>query len=791
MSNNGNLTDINYWRQTLGLLPVPLFSNSEQDERFVLLNGSKGNFCLDLKNPRIGDEARNYAWSSNVGHYIAIGDTIEVQRWDQRRTTIDRYNYQSVYDNLEKFHSYLESDAPTQGISVVTHSIGVFRRLRAVLGPDYDGMQCLKAFLYLLACATDSSEPNRLDLDRWSLSRDDVDIALSIRSEDWYALQSDLIRGRVVDELVPNLPLVLRHAAGQLFQEAHYEAVFVPQEQLTFSGLLPSSVRITKKHAGIGVHFTPGALSRALTEQALNTLDKSPNGIVIFDPACGSGEFLRETLRQLDLMGYVGRIKLIGWDQSQAATDMARFVLGWEKQNVQRIVDLEIRCTNSLVTEWPSNIDIVLMNPPFLSWQAMDAEQRQLIIQFPGAFSNRRPDLSYAFIWKAVSCIRPGGVLGTILPASVLDGVSAENLRKKLSEEMSPRLVARLGSHLLFSGALVDTALYVAKKGGETKDPTLAFWADYRSSSNSAGLRALRRAHYITDFGAYPVVGEGFSLYLNPTLGRDYVSWAPRPYKTWEILNSLRHLPKVGDLFDVKQGIRTGNNKAFILDKEEWESLPDKEKPYFRPAVVNRAIRSGSLNDVAYVFYPLGDKRIGSEQELQDVVSCYYEEHLLPNKRALLSRSRVNPDKWWELTLHRDWQIQHIPKLVSTYFGDAGSFAWDEYGKFVVLQGFAWLPRRQKLLPRRICLAYLAILNSELFSNLLSAVSNNVGGGQWNLSKKFVDNIALPDLSDEHVNSIIVSNLSKIGEDIHSEAKIDEKQLQELVRKAYGVDVEL
>ena len=92
-------------------------------------------------------------------------------------------------------------------------------------------------------------------------------------------------------------------------------------------------------------------------------------------------------------------------------------------------------------------------------------------------------------------------------------------------------------------------------------------------------------------------------------------------------------------------------------------------------------------------------------------------------------------------------------------------------------------------MPRGIYLAYLAILNSELFSDLLSAVSNNVGGGQWNLSKKFVDNIALPDLTDEHDNSITLSNLSKIGGDIHSEATIDEKQLQELVNKAYGIDV--
>jgi adenine-specific DNA-methyltransferase len=65
------LSNVKIWVEKLGLLPIPLFSNQEDKKQFVLLNGSKGNFCLDLENVQeLGDQTRSFAWSANVGHYI-------------------------------------------------------------------------------------------------------------------------------------------------------------------------------------------------------------------------------------------------------------------------------------------------------------------------------------------------------------------------------------------------------------------------------------------------------------------------------------------------------------------------------------------------------------------------------------------------------------------------------------------------------------------------------------------------------------------------------------------------
>jgi adenine-specific DNA-methyltransferase len=787
--------ELDTWRLELGLMPVPLFPERQQPDAFVLLNGIRGNLCLDLERAELSSETRNYAWSSNVGHYIAVSDRhVEVQRWDKPRAALERYNRESVYQNLEQFHAFLEKNAPRQELSIISHAIRVFRSLRALLGSDFDGSQSLNAFLYLLASVTEGVGRGQLNLSNWRLNEEAQAIANHFRPGDWNSLSEEFTRGRPIESLAPVFNLLLRHASGQLFQEAHYEALFVPGQQLLIEGFLPDPVIVRPERKAVGVHFTPQALARTLVEESLSVLGGQNSSLTIFDPACGSGEFLREIIRQLVLQNYTGQIKVIGWDVSKAACDIANFVLAWEMRNTGPTVDVEIRCLDALDSDqtWPVNVDLILMNPPFVSQQEMSPAQKEAVRHALGGMRTGRVDFSFAFLWKAALSVREGGVIGSILPASFLDSESAKPIRGQLADFMAPRLIARLGSPLLFSNVQIDAALYIAQRGADVQQPAIAFWADHRSESSFAGLRTLRKLRHYESLAAYPVIRNGFSIYPNPDIGHSSKSWAPRPYTSWQLLQKMGHLPKVKTLFDVRQGVLTGANKVFLLDKSKWLQLPDNERGYFRPAVVNRSINYGYLQDWVYVFYPYGEQKLENEEQLQTKLNDYYSSYLLPAKQKLHSRNRVNPEKWWELTWHRNWQVDNEPKLVSTYFGDAGSFAWDAGGEFAVVQGYAWLPKKRlskfSPLPANLGLAYLALLNSAIFSELLSATSNHVGGGQWNLSTRFVAEIAIPNLFDEQINPVIVNDLAQIGENFHAGLPVDELLHDKLVRIAYGVD---
>ena len=152
-----DLKDINTWSCDLGMLDIPLFEGQENDERYVMLNGSAGNFCLDLNTNynSLRDEFRNFAWSSDVGHYIKLEKSnVRVYRWDKKSPEI--YYKDSVLENLEKFQDYLDKNQPRQDMSIINFIIRKYRELwNSFKDNNINGKDVLKAFLFLLACAKD------------------------------------------------------------------------------------------------------------------------------------------------------------------------------------------------------------------------------------------------------------------------------------------------------------------------------------------------------------------------------------------------------------------------------------------------------------------------------------------------------------------------------------------------------------------------------------------------------------------------------------------------------------
>jgi adenine-specific DNA-methyltransferase len=799
------IDEIETWRRGLGLFPVPLHHDSEEGPRFVLLNGARGSFCLDLSgadpDPR---DARSIAWSSNVGHYVALtGDSVVVQPWDQRPGRVDRYTYASVAQQLDEFHSYLEKTTPDTSTSVVSHGLRAFRGLRTALGGDIKGTQALKAFLLFLACAHERTGYESIDLIRWELEEEACSVAKHAKAQEWAILLEEFAGGRRNEALELRIDLLLRHASGFMFQEAHYQALVAESGQMQFDFLAPEPARIRRTADSSGLHFTPPALSRTLVEESLRYLDtRTDRRLAVFDPACGSGEFLREVLRQLRLQKYSGHLRLIGWDISDAACAMARFALAWDLRSEPRNVQVEIRRCDSLADPeiWPDNIDLLLMNPPFVSWQNLSPAQEDSLARTLGPKLKYRPDLSAGFLFKAAHAVKSGGILGSVLPSSFLSAESAEPIREYVGGVLQSKLIARLGSHTLFPGAVVDAALYIAVAGAQNGEPPLAVWSDYRPDSAFASLRELRKARSADSRLVYPIKSSGYSLYHNPEIGTGGESWAPRPYESWVLLKSLADLPRIRQFFRVHQGSRTGHKSALVLAKHDWSSLPKNERRFFRPAVLNGSIADGVLSDLAYAFFPYGEQEISTEAELLRSLPTYFERFLAPHLAALKTRTRVKSEKWWALSERRKWQEQKRPKIVSAYFGESGAFAWDGTGRFIVVQGFGWLPTEdaEPAVSPKVALAYLALFNSRLFWRLLSATSNHVGGGQWDLSPRFVNEIPIPWLgaslgaSSSSMDGDLLADLCQLGEEIdrrslQSLTQSEKDRLEQAVEAAYGL----
>jgi len=772
------LDNLDTWRIELGLMPVPLFGH-QNERRYVLLNGGKGNFCLDLAagtQDEEGDE-RDRAWSADVGHYIKVlQDRVHVWRWDQSSAEVIKRDL--VANNIIQFQTYLEERQPSKNSSVVGHFISIYRQVRTLLGDRVDGSGALQAFLYLLASADDQNgngSVNRIDWGKLPRARE---LTESLTQHQRDGICEEMVSMRPGDRLKPIIPLVLRHASGRLFQEAHYLVELDPQQSLFGA----PEAKPVGRDSTLGAFFTPSPLVRTVVEEALKAQPALPADITVLDPACGSGEFLREALRQLQLRGHAGRVKLVGWDISSAALSMAQFTLDWERSQSGLQVELALEERDALaLDDWHVGANLILMNPPFISWQGMDDVQRQRVTKRLGALSSKRPDYASVFFFNAVNALEVGGAIGTVLPASLLDGESYVDLRQSIANAVKPHLIARLGSHTVFADAMVDAALYVGVHG-QIDRPTLAVWSNHKADSSA---RALRRVRSISPMQVITYVFDSgdYSVYAAEHLGRDGGSWAPRSYTAYRLLKEVSQLPPAESLFDVSQGTITGLNSVFLVSREYVEALPKRERKYFRPAVINNSIIDGRLTDETYVFYPYGKSlEIESEESLLKKLKVFSGDRLIPNKAALRKRSATKSDQWWALTRPRQKLDAKGPKLISTYFGGAGSFAWDSDGRYIPIQGYGWVSKSDEIEGCEV--AYLALLNHPLIDTLLSGVSNNLSGGQWNLSERYVNRLPLPKLER---NDVITEALTAIGNALVQGMHVDRDVWTRSVHAAYGL----
>ncbi len=816
MNGLAQFKTVGAWRTALGLLPVFMRGTAENQERYVLLNGSKGNFCLDFVGGTDQNSQRIAAWSCDVGHYITIsGDSVLVNRWEKGAAE-ERFSCRSVFERLPEFHRHLEKTTPDQSRNIVNHVLAVFRRIRTVVGEQDNGLRSLRILLHLLASAA-AGQDGLLssDLTRWGLTSDVVAPSQTITDATWRPLYNDLSGLGRYDTLPPDFDLVIRHASGAVFQDAHLEAQISQQRWL--EGLEgPAYIDSKSVPHDTGVYFTPAALARTLAEEAMRRVQPDANrALVIFDPACGSGELLKECLRQLRQNGHVGHVRIVGWDKSPAAVDMARFVLTWESRAwLTGQVDIDVTRHDSITdTNWPSQVDILVMNPPFKSWQLMDAQEQNAVSSIVGS-SSGKPNLAMAFASLALKILSADGVLAMITPNSLLEGDSGRETREAMADALNPSLIARLGDQSIFARALVDAGLYVAKRKTSTPaEPAAILWADSRQDSLNNALRGLRRWR-----GAEiePIRGRGFSVYLRKGVATSGDPWVARSYDSWSQYRRFQHSDKMllaRTAFDIRQGVRLGND-VFIVPKEYVQGLRKNEQRFFRPAVMNPSIADGKLADAHFVWYPYttGLPPITTEKQLQEHAPHYYKDHLEPAKQALKARKtlvRQTELNWWDLLWPRSWQKAREPKIVSKYFGGGRAFAFDKSGDFVVVVGHAWVLKKgralqeltdddkkiQEVIDRvdrnleptddEVYLATLAYLSSSVAYDLIEYLSPQVAGGQLDLSNKFLANLPVPNLTKLKDESL--SELIQAGTEIAGEKSFDRwSEVDEIVLSALG-----
>lgn len=758
------LNDIKTWKKQLGLLPINLFS-SNSENKFILLNGGYGDFCIDFNPDKNSIDYYSYAWSSNTKNFITLKDEdVFLYNWIKEKE--EKYSKDIIQKNLPKFYEYLLKDSYKSELDITPFILDIYRRLRGETGEDQEGMNAINQLLLLLIAAENENNLNNINLADLGLQGNIEPIPNLDEYIQTFRNGSKSING---NNLYPKVELILRHAAGQLFQEAQKEAIFFNRQFNLFGGYTSDYKLKVKLYSSL--HYTPTFLSRSIVEYSLSKIDlKNKENIKILDPACGSSEFLLEALKQLKSLGYQKNVEIHGWDISETAINISKFLLNYEKREWGDRLVVNIRkVSNSLTENWDNDYDLILMNPPFLSWELMKRDDREIVSNILGETGREKPNLASAFVYKSINHLNENGVIGTVIPSSLLLMDSYTKLRNNIKEQLSLLLVGKLGNYV-FEEALTNVSIFIGKKP-KTNNSPLLLWTRNEKGIITDAFRDLRKVNYGNI--SYVKENKPYNIYV-PDVYPDKDNWKVISYKEQELKKKLERFVLLGqlktikDVFSVKQGIRTGDNKVFKIPKEFYEQLPENERKYFRPVIDNDSIKAGFLKIINYIWYPYNaiGVEIKTEKELQEKVPYYYQNVLFPNKQKLISRARKGENSWWLLSEHRAWLRKKYPKLLSTEFGHSGSFAFDKKGEFVVERGNAWIPVKE-FKNNDYYYFYLSIFNSHFFDNLLSIYSKEILKG-YDLGRKYTANIPIPVVTEELENRFVFEKLVQFGKQISS-----------------------
>jgi type I restriction enzyme M protein len=175
---------------------------------------------------------------------------------------------------------------------------------------------------------------------------------------------------------------------------------------------------------GLGIFLTPDQVAEMVV--AIISPDL---GEIVYDPACGSGTFLIETIRHWRRKDKVSRkLRVTGSDKS------ARMLLVAE-HNLAHDPRIEFRgFTQDALAEFddspivPGTVDHILTNPPFGVTVRL-ADSVGLAKSGMGSVPSE-----ILFVLTALRLLRPGGTLGIVLPRSVVTNNRLGEIRAELGQ---------------------------------------------------------------------------------------------------------------------------------------------------------------------------------------------------------------------------------------------------------------------------------------------------------------------------------------------------------------------
>ncbi len=477
-----------------------------------------------------------------------------------------------------------------------------------------------------------------------------------------------------------------------------------------------------------GIEPLPNLETRFVSADTLGSLPASEQGS-FRSPGV---ERLEKALRRIRAKWFEARdrdekLRLKGEDERTRETLIATRVRGgWDEEAAERLARWDPydqnRSADWFDPAWMFGVDagfaIVIGNPPYIQ---LEKDKGKLANRYQNggyATFTRKADVYQLFYERGCQLLRPWGHLSYITSNSWLKAEYGGPLRRYLSEEHTPLLLVD-GAKNVFAKAIVVTSRLLVREGGSAK----SFRA--RNLDNSPSNHPPPPPPPENWKEARPDGDAPWSI-LSPT--------------EWRVVDKMRTLGTPLAEWDVKinYGIKTGCNKAFIIDANTRDALIG-EDPHsaqvLKPVLRGRDVKRWRAEWAGlWLIYA----RKGTRLEGYPAVARHLEAH----RTALAKKSGGN--RWYEL--------QGSPSAAAAFRYEQEKLFWMDMapeGRFAYAEEPMYCNNSAFTMTNGPLHYLCAVLNSALITWFLknTALTSGMGVPRW--IKGTVERLPIPAVSTD------------------------------------------
>ena len=542
-----------------------------------------------------------------------------------------------------------------------------------------------------------------------------------------------------------------------------------------------------------GIYYTPKFIVDYILNKTLKEHDILSNPCPkILDISCGCGNFLLEAydilyemfeyykheLKIENIHKHIIENCIYGVDIDKNAVDILNNSLR-NKDIDSKILKSNIYCFDSLNKNnlgqdvinlfWENKFDYIIGNPPYIGHKSLSKEYKNFLLKEYSEVYRDKSDIYYCFYKRVIDLLSEDGIVSIITPRYFLESISGKHLRNYiLNNSYINEIIDFNGSNIFKNISIASCIITLSKK-------CITSNIDIHKLKNSK-----LKLNYLDSLEYYLNDDNFYNIKIKQSdLTED---WIISNKENLDIYNKLESYGqyRLKDICISFQGIITGCDKAFIIDKRDTDENIE-EKKLLKNWVKNKHIKKYKLDENKKLLIYSND--IVDEEEYPKSINYIsnYKEKLL-NRREC----RKNIRKWYELQWGREKSLFERKKIMYPYKAKENRFAIDYKNSFCSADVYSFYIKEEY--ENEFSYEYIVgLLNSSIYDTYFKTFAKKMTSDLYDYYPNKVMEIKI--FKDRNYNKI--ENLAKdiitlINDDYDNEILIIEKQkqLDEIINKS-------